>query len=154
MHLPVRITLICLRDNVEKIKDFILPHKLIHVHDIRTLGEGDANSVELEILGILFDDQDISLIEGMLRRFGQVTIIRGRVRLFIRHSILSALIVAGTVFVALMSHNINEEFYDEVVNHGNFHLLIEIVIVIGGSAGAGFILELLITYRENRIPHH
>ncbi|MGH9987800.1 MAG: hypothetical protein ACRD8W_27990 [Nitrososphaeraceae archaeon] len=131
-----------------------MPHKLIHVQDIRELGGGDASNVELEILGIVFDDQDIPIIEMMLKRYGQVTLTRERIRYLTRHTILSGLIVAGIVSVALLAHNINEEFYSEVFEYNNTGLILKTAFIISTSAAAGFFLEILITYRENRLPQH
>jgi hypothetical protein len=75
-------------------------------------------------------------------------------KLFTQNTILSSLVVAGIVFIALLAHNFNEEFYHEIfVTHDIWAVLIT-ALIVGSSAAAGFLLELLIIYRERKEIHH
>jgi hypothetical protein len=108
----------------------------------------------VDISGVVFDDEDIPLIENNLKHYGQVKINRGKVRILTLNTILSSLIVAGIVFVALLAHGFNEEFYKEVFEHHNTKVISETALTIGLSSVAGFLLELLVIYREKKITHH
>jgi hypothetical protein len=88
-----------------------------------------------------------------LRHFGQAKVNKGKVRILTLNTILSALIVAGIVSVALLAHGLNEDFYKAVFEHHNTKVVIETALTIGTSSVAGFLLELLVAYREKRITH-
>ena len=153
MHIPIHIKIVCSQDNVQRVKEFLSPNKLIHVvefHDVKTI---ERDIATLDISGVVFDDQDIPLIEMNLRHFGQAKINKGKVRILTLNTILSALIVAGIVSVALLAHGLNEDFYKEVFEHHNTKVVIETALTIGTSSVAGFLLELLVAYREKRITH-
>jgi hypothetical protein len=154
MHIPIHIKVICKQDNVEKVREFFSPNKLIHVmefHDVKTT---DKDMGIVDISGVVFDDEDIPLIENNLKHYGQVKVNRGKVRILTLNTILSSLIVAGIVFVALLAHGFNEEFYKEVIEHHNTKVIPETALTIGLSSLAGFLLELLVIYREKKITHH
>jgi hypothetical protein len=153
MHIPIHIKIVCSQDNVQRVKEFLSPNKLIHVvefHDVQTT---ERDIATLDISGVVFDDQDIPLIEMSLRHFGQAKVNKGKVRILTLNTILSALIVAGIVSVALLAHGLNEDFYKEVFEHHNTKVVIETALTIGTSSVAGFLLELLVAYREKRITH-
>jgi hypothetical protein len=153
MHIPIHIKVICKQDSVEKVREFLSPNKLIHVmefHDVKTT---DKDMGIVDISGVVFDDEDIPLIENNLKHYGQVKVNRGKVRILTLNTILSSLIVAGIVFVALLAHGFNEEFYKEVFEHHNTKVISETALTIGLSSVAGFLLELLVIYREKRITH-
>lgn len=153
MHIPIHIKIVCSQDNVQRVKEFLSPNKLIHVvefHDVQTT---ERDIATLDISGVVFDDQDIPLIEMNLRHFGQAKVNKGKVRILTLNTILSALIVAGIVSVALLAHGLNEDFYKEVFEHHNTKVVIETALTIGTSSVAGFLLELLVAYREKRITH-
>ena len=153
MHIPIHIKIVCSQDNVQRVKEFLSPNKLIHVvefHDVKTI---ERDIATLDISGVVFDDQDIPLIEMNLRHFGQAKLNKGKVRILTLNTILSALIVAGIVSVALLAHGLNEDFYKEVFEHHNTKVVIETALTIGTSSVAGFLLELLVAYREKRITH-
>jgi len=154
MHIPIHIKVICKQDSVEKVREFLSPNKLIHVmefHDVKTT---DKDMGIVDISGVVFDDEDIPLIENNLKHYGQVKLNRGKVRILTLNTILSSLIVAGIVFVALLAHGFNEEFYKEVFEHHNTKVISETALTIGLSSLAGFLLELLVIYREKKITHH
>ena len=154
MHIPIHIKVICKQDNVEKVREFFSPNKLIHVmefHDVKTT---DKDMGIVDISGVVFDDEDIALIENNLKHYGQVKVNRGKVRILTLNTILSSLIVAGIVFVALLAHGFNEEFYKEVFEHHNTKIISETALTIGLSSLGGFLLELLVIYREKKITHH
>ena len=119
-------------------------------HDVKTT---DKDMGIVDISGVVFDDEDIPLIENNLKHYGQVKVNRGKVRILTLNTILSALIVAGIVSVALLAHGINEVFYKEVFEHHNTRVVLETALTIGSSSVAGFLLELLVVYREKRITH-
>jgi hypothetical protein len=153
MHIPIHIKVICKQDNVEKVKEFLSPNKLIHVvefHDVKTL---DKDIATLDISGVVFDSEDIPLVENNLKHYGQVKVNRGQVRILTLNTILSALIVAGIVSVALLAHGFDEDFYREVFEHHNTKVILETTLTIGLSSVAGFFLEVLVIYREKRITH-
>ena len=154
MHIPIHIKVICKQDSVGKVREFLSPNKLIHVmefHDVKTT---DKDMGIVDISGVVFDDEDIPLIENNLKHYGQVKVNRGKVRILTLNTILSSLIVAGIVFVALLAHGFNEEFYKEVFEHHNTKVISETALTIGLSSLAGFLLELLVIYREKKITHH
>ena len=153
MHIPIHIKIVCNQDNVQRVKEFLSPNKLIHIvefHDVKTTERGTAT---LDISGVVFDDEDILLIEKSLIHFGKVKVNRGQVKILTINTILSALIVAGIVSVALLAHGLNEDFYKEVFEHHNTNVVLETALTIGTSSVAGFLLELLVAYREKRITH-
>jgi hypothetical protein len=153
MHIPVHMKIVCNQDNVQRVKEFLLPNKLIYIvefHDVKTPIRDIAT---LDISGVVFDDEDISLIEKNLGHFGQVKVNRGKIRILTLNTILSALIVAGIVSVALLAHGLNEDFYKEAFEHHNTKVILETALTIGSSSIAGFLLELLVIYREKRITH-
>ncbi|HEY7572032.1 MAG TPA: hypothetical protein VH796_11755 [Nitrososphaeraceae archaeon] len=153
MRIPIHIKIICKQDNVQRIKDFLSPNKLIHIvefHDVKT---SEIDIATLDISGVVVDNEDIPLIENNLKHYGQVKVNRGHVRIITLNTILSALIVAGIVSVALLAHGLNEDFYKEVFEHHNTKVILETALTIGSSSVAGFFLELLVVYREKRITH-
>jgi hypothetical protein len=154
MHIPVHIKIVCNQDNVQRVREFLSPNKLIYIvefHDVKTT---DRHLAILDISGVVFDEEDIPLIENNLRHYGQVKVNRGQVRILTLNTVLSALIVAGIVSVALLAHGLNKDFYEEVFEHHNTMVILETALTIGSSAVAGFFLELLVVYREKRITHH
>ena len=153
MHIPVHIKIVCKQDNVQRVREFLSPNKLIHIvefHDVKTT---ETDIATLDISGVVFDDEDIPLLEKSLIHYGQVKVNRGRVKILTLNTILSALIVAGIVSVALLAHGLNEDFYKEVFEHHNTSVIMETTLTIGTSSVAGFFLELLVAYREKRITH-
>src|SRR6187200_1499318 len=153
MHIPIHIKIVCKQENIQGVKEFLSPNKLIHIvefHDVKT---PDKDIATLDISGVVFDDEDIPLLESNLKRYGQVRVNRGQVRILTLNTILSALIVAGIVSVALLAHGLNEVFYKEVFEHHNTRVVLETALTIGSSSVAGFLLELLVVYREKRIVH-
>ena len=154
MHIPIHIKIVCKQDNVQRVKDFLSPNKLIHIvefHDVKT---PDRDLATLDISGVVFDDEDIPLIENNLKHYGQVKMNRGQVRILTLNTILSALIVAGIVSVALLAHDLNQNFYEEVFERNNTKVILETALTIVSASIAGFFLELLVAYREKRITHH
>jgi hypothetical protein len=153
MHIPIHIKIVCKQENVQRVKEFLSPNKLIHIvefHDVKT---PDKDFATLDISGVVFDDEDIPLLENNIKHYGQVRVNRGQVRILTLNTILSALIVAGIVSVALLAHGLNEVFYKEVFEHHNTRVVLETALTIGSSSVAGFLLELLVVYREKRIVH-
>jgi hypothetical protein len=153
MHIPIHIKIVCKQENVQRVKEFLSPNKLIHIvefHDVKT---PDKDFATLDISGVVFDDEDVPLLENNLKHYGQVRVNRGQVRILTLNTILSALIVAGIVSVALLAHGLNEVFYKEVFEHHNTRVVLETALTIGSSSVAGFLLELLVVYREKRITH-
>jgi hypothetical protein len=153
MHIPIHIKIVCKQENVQRVKEFLSPNKLIHIvefHDVKT---PDKDFATLDISGVVLDDEDIPLLENNLKHYGQVRVNRGQVRILTLNTILSALIVAGIVSVALLAHGLNEVFYKEVFEHHNTRVVLETALTIGSSSVAGFLLELLVVYREKRITH-
>ena len=120
-------------------------------HDVKTT---DKDMGIVDISGVVFDDEDIPLIENNLKHYGQVKVNRGKIRILTLNTILSSLIVAGIVFVALLAHGFNEEFYKQVFEHHNTKIISETALTIGLSSLGGFLLELLVIYREKKITHH
>ena len=153
MHIPIHIKIVCDQGRVQRVKEFLSPNKLIHIvefHDVKT---PERDTATLDISGVVFDDEDISVLESNLKHYGQVRINRGKVKILTLNTILSALIVAGIVSVALLAHGLNEDFYKEVFEHHNAKVILETTLTIGTSSAAGFFLELLVAYREKRITH-
>ena len=153
MHIPVHIKIVCNQDDVQRVKEFLSPNKLIHIvefHDVKT---DERDIATLDISGVVFDDEDILLIEKSLIHFGQVKVNRGQIKILTLNTILSALIVAGIVSVALLAHGLNEDFYKEIFERHNTRVVLETALTIGSSSVAGFFLELLVVYREKRITH-
>ena len=89
MHIPVIITIICSRTNVDRVRDYLIPNKLIHVVDIQQPNMiGDPTNAVLNISGIVFDYEDIPVIRNSLAHYGDVTLIRGKVKLLTTKTIL------------------------------------------------------------------
>ena len=153
MHIPIHIKIECNQDNVQRVKEFLSPNKLIHIVEFHDVNTHDRGIATLDISGVVFDDEDISLIENNLKHYGRVKVNRGQLRILTLNTILSALIVAGIVSVALLAHGLNEDFYKEVFEHHNTRVVLETALTIGSSSVAGFFLELLVVYREKRITH-
>ena len=153
MHIPIHIKIECNQDNVQRVKEFLSPNKLIHIVEFHDVNTHDRGIATLDISGVVFDDEDISLIENNLKHYGRVKVNRGQVRILTLNTILSALIVAGIVSVALLAHGLNEDFYKEVFEHHNTRVVLETALTIVSSSVAGFFLELLVVYREKRITH-
>jgi hypothetical protein len=109
--------MVCKQDNVQKVKEFLTPNKLIHVVELHDVKTPDRDVATLDISGVVFDDEDIRLIENNLKHYGQVRVNRGQVRILTLNTILSALIVAGIVSVALLAHGLNENFYKEIFDY-------------------------------------
>jgi hypothetical protein len=155
MHIPIHVKIICNQDDVYKIKDFLTPNKLFHIMEFHDVARtSDENTVVLDISGVVFDEDDIPLIENSLKHYGEVRLNRGKLKVFTLNTILSALIVAGIVSVALLAHGFNEDLFNEVFEHHNTRIILETTLTIGLSATAGFLLELLIIYREKKITRH
>ena len=154
MHIPVHIKIVCNQDDVQRVKEFLSPNKLIHIVEFHDVKPAERDIATLDISGVVFDDEDILLIEKSLIHFGQVKVIRGQIKILTLNTILSALIVAGIVSVALLAHGLNEDFYKEIFEHHNTRVVLETALTIGSSSVAGFFLELLVVYREKRITHH
>ena len=153
MHTPIHIKILCDQDKVQRVKEFLSPNKLIHIVEFHDVEMPESDIATLDISGVVFDDEDIPILEKNLNHFGQVKVNRGQVRILTLNTILSALIVAGIVSVALLAHGLNENFYKEVFEHHNTLVVLETVLTIGSSSIAGFLLELLVVYREKRITH-
>jgi hypothetical protein len=154
MHIPIHIKIVCNQDYVGRVKEFLLPNKLIHIIELHDVKTPERHVAILDVSGVVFDDEDIPLIENNLKHYGQVRINRGKVRILTLNTILSALIVAGIVSVALLAHGLfKEDFYKEVFEHHNTRVFLETALTIGTSSAAGFFLELLVLYREKRITH-
>jgi hypothetical protein len=124
MHIPIHIKIECNQDNVQRVKEFLSPNKLIHIVEFHDVNTHDRGIAILDISGVVFDDEDISLIENNLKHYGRVKVNRGQVRILTLNTILSALIVAGIVSVALLAHGLNEDFYKEVFEHHNTRVVL------------------------------
>jgi hypothetical protein len=107
----------CQAANVEKTKHFLLPNKLIYVKDIVQTQTSAPGIVLLDIPAVLFDEVDMQLLEKSLRarNLGEVEINPQKTKIFTPTTILSGLLVAGIVTVALFVHNFNERDLVEVV---------------------------------------
>jgi len=75
-------------------------------------------------------------------------------KLVVQNTILSSLVVAGIVFTTLLAHNFNEEFYHEIFVTHDIRAVLITSLIVGSSAAAGFLLELVIIYRERKDIHH
>jgi len=128
-----------------------MPNKLIHVEDIYDGPTAEGSQLLMYVSGIVFDHQDIRLISEGLKHYGSVSINRGRVRILTLNTILSGLVVAGIVAVALFGHSFNDEFYKQIFERHNTSVIFQTVFVIGSSAVAGFLLEILVVYRERTL---
>ena len=73
--------MVCKQDNVQKVKEFLTPNKLIHVVELHDVKTPDRDVATLDISGVVFDDEDIRLIENNLKHYGQVRVNRGQVRI-------------------------------------------------------------------------
>ena len=72
MHIPIHIKIVCKQDNVQRVKDFLSPNKLIHIvefHDVKT---SDRYLATLDISGVVLMMIDIPLIENNLKHYGHV----------------------------------------------------------------------------------
>jgi hypothetical protein len=94
LHIPVNITITCTQHNEGKVKDFLLPHKLIHVQDIFTESASIDGKVTIQIYGIVYDNEDVALIEKDLKYYGEVVVEKGKVKILTLNTILSRLVVA------------------------------------------------------------
>lgn len=154
MRIPLRIRITCNEENVDKIRDFLILNKLMYTMDIHRGGTTVDKHVILDVEGVVFDYEDVSLIKNSLKHYGTIAVYIGKVKIFTLNTVLSGLIVASIVFVALIAHNFNEEFYKELFEHHNTNVLAKTLIIIAGSAVSGFFLEMLVVYREKRIGDH
>ena len=58
MHIPIHIKIVCKQENVQRVKEFLSPNKLIHIvefHDVKT---PDKDFATLDISGVVFDDEE------------------------------------------------------------------------------------------------
>jgi hypothetical protein len=154
MRIPLRIRITCNEENVDKIRDFLILNKLMYTMDIHRGGTTVDKHVILDVEGVVFDYEDVSLIKNSLKHYGTIAVYIGKVKIFTLNTVLSGLIVASIVFVALIAHNFNEEFYKELFEHHNTNVLAKTLIIIAGSVVSGFFLEMLVVYREKRIGDH
>src|SRR6476620_3048797 len=154
MRIPLRIRVTCNEENVDKIRDFLILNKLMYTMDIHRGGTTVDKHVILDVEGVVFDYEDVSLIKNSLKHYGTIAVYVGKVKIFTLNTVLSGLIVASIVFVALIAHNFNEEFYKELFEHHNTNVLAKTLIIIAGSVISGFFLEMLVVYREKRIGDH
>lgn len=154
MHIPLRIRITCNEENVDKIRDFLILNKLMYTMDIHRGGTTVNKHVILDVEGVVFDYEDVSLIKNSLKHYGTIAVYIGKVKIFTLNTVLSGLIVASIVFVALIAHNFNEEFYKELFEHHNTNILAKTLIIVAGSVVSGFFLEMLVVYREKRIGDH
>jgi hypothetical protein len=154
MHIPVNIVITCTQSDIEKIKNFLLPNKLIYVQDIYPSPTTGVGKVTIQVSGIVFDNQDVLLIENSLKYYGDIKIEKGKVRIFTIDTVLSGAVVAGIVALALFSHSFNAEFYKQVFEQHNSDAIFKTMFIIGVSAGGGFLLEILVVYRERRLSSH
>jgi hypothetical protein len=154
MHIPVNITITCTQHNEQKVKDFLLPNKLIYVQDIYTRSTSIEDEVTIQVYGIVFDNQDVQLVKKSLMQFGKVVMEKGEVEILTLNTILSGLVVAVIVTLALIGHSFNTEFYKQVFEQHDMNIIFRTIFIIGMSAGAGFGLEILIIYRERRLSSH
>jgi hypothetical protein len=77
------------------------------------LEDGGIEVIEMcAVAGLV--NPEIPIIENSLKHYGQVKMDRGQVRILTLNTILSALIVAGIVSLALLAHRLNEDFFKEV----------------------------------------
>lgn len=151
MRIPLNITITCERINENKIKEFLMPNKLIHVEDIYAGPAAEGSQLVMYVSGVVFEHQDIRLISEGLKHYGNVSVTKGRVRILTLNTILSGLVVAGIVAVALFGHSFNDEFYKQIFEKHNTQVILQTVFVIGSSAVAGFLLEILVVYRERTL---
>ena len=79
---------------------------------------------------------------------------KGEVEILTLNTILSGLVVAVIVILALIGHSFNTEFYKQVFEQHDMNIIFRTIFIIGMSAGAGFGLEILIIYRESRLSSH
>ena len=71
------------RGNTNKIKEFLSPNKLIYVIDISdTVLSENQEETTLDISGIIFDDQDLTIIEKQLMFFGRVRLEKRKNEIF------------------------------------------------------------------------
>jgi hypothetical protein len=101
----------------------------------------------------MFDYEDIEYITIGLAHFGNVHLRKGKVKALTKKAVLSGFVVAGIVVVALFAHSFNDEFYKEVFENHNMVVIRNTILILVGSAAAGFLLEMFIVYRERRLTH-
>lgn len=158
MHIPVTITIACYINDETKIKDYLIPNRLIHVTDLYRISTAakhiTPSNITLKVVGIVFDYEGIPILESSLKRYGTIRLNKGKVKIINLTTILSASVIAAIVFVSLFARNFIEQSYRDLFEHPNANEIIKTLIIIGGSAGAGFLLEILIVYRERRAGHH
>ena len=109
MHIPVRIRITCSSTYRARITEYFQLNRLIHVIALDQLPADGPNIAVLSVVGTVFDYEDIPIIENSLRPYGTVLLSRGRVRLLTLTTVLSGLVVAGIVLVALVAHSFNED---------------------------------------------
>jgi hypothetical protein len=139
---------------VTKVRRFLLPNKLIYVQDIFPQPISSEGKTTVQISGIVFDNEDVALIEKSLEYYGEVVIVKGKAKILTLNTLLSGLVVAVVVTLALVGHSFNTEFYKQVFEQHNVGIILQTVTIIGASAGAGFGLEILIIYKERRLSSH
>ena len=131
-----------------------MPHKLIYILDIYSRPTFEVGKMIIQISGIVFDNQDVLLIKNSLKYYGDVKIDKEKVKFFTFDTIMSGLVVAVIVAIALFGHSFNVEFYKQVFEQHNSGVILETMFIIGMSAGGGFVLEILIIYKERRLSSH
>ena len=67
---------------------------------------------------------------------------------------LCSIVVAVIVAIALFGHSFNVEFYKQVFEQHDSAVILETMFIIGMSSGGGFVLEILIIYKERRLSSH
>jgi hypothetical protein len=156
MHRDVEIYIECPITDVQRAKDFLILNKLVYVKDIVQTPTAAPETVLLSIPATVFDEPDVQILEQTLKaaNIGVVEVKPEKIRIFTQTTILSGLLVAAIVTVALFVHNFNEDFYDKVFLHHDIFTLVKTAIIITGSAAAGFFLEMLIIYRDRKNPSH
>ena len=97
-------------------------------------------TVLLSIPATVFDEPDVQILEQTLKaaNIGVVEVKPEKIRIFTQTTILSGLLVAAIVTVALFVHNFNDDFYDKVFLHHDIFTLVKTAIIIAGSCGEGF----------------
>jgi hypothetical protein len=92
MHIPVEINITCTKGNTNKIKEFLSPNKLIYVIDISDTAPDNQEETTLDISGIIFDDQDLTIIEKQLMFFGRVSSRKEKMKFFTQNTILDTIL--------------------------------------------------------------
>ena len=86
MHIPVNIEIKSNQSDENKIKNFLMPNKLIYVQDIYIEPTNVVGKVTIRISGIVFDNQDIPIIETDLKSYGDVKINKGSIKILTHHN--------------------------------------------------------------------